>query len=139
MNEHDHSHAAPPELTRNQALVYGELSGSQNPLSAYTLLDRLRDRGMRAPLQVYRALDKLVDFGMVHRLESLNAFVACRHPDCETHRAVSFTICEKCGKVAEYADAGLTRHLEALARQSGFRLRQSTVELRGDCRECRDA
>ncbi len=65
-----HAHAE-NDLTRNQSLVLDTLSQSGGPLSAYTILDQLRDHGFRAPLQVYRALDKLVEFGMVHRLESL--------------------------------------------------------------------
>ncbi len=65
------------DLTRNQSLVFNALDGASGPLSAYDILDKLRADGFRAPLQVYRALDKLVEYGMVHRLESLNAFVAC--------------------------------------------------------------
>jgi len=82
MNQETHTHdhgRAPSDLTRNQSLVFGALSRAEGPLSAYTILDQLRDDGFRAPLQVYRALDKLVETGMVHRLESLNAFVACSH------------------------------------------------------------
>ena len=88
------------DLTRNQSLVFDALVGSDGPLSAYTLLDRLREHGFRAPLQVYRALDKLVEFGMVHRLESLNAFVACAHASescCHDHGTVAFAICNSCG------------------------------------------
>ena len=47
----DHSLTA-PELTKNQSLVYDALTGADGPLSAYTILDRLRGRGFRAPLQV---------------------------------------------------------------------------------------
>jgi len=46
-----------PALTKNQTLVFDVLSHSDGPLSAYTILDKLRDHGFRAPLQVYRALD----------------------------------------------------------------------------------
>lgn len=127
-----------PGLTRNQALVFDTLSGADAPLSAYTILDRLRDNGFRAPLQVYRALEKLVEFGMVHRLESLNAFVACSHPECETHEAMAFAICEKCGHVSEIADETLGRELGALASGTGFALKRSTVELRGTCAACRN-
>ena len=124
------------DLTKNQSLVYGALSKTDGPLSAYTILDNLREHGFRAPLQVYRALDKLVEFGMVHRLESLNAFVACRQPECDTHETVAFTICETCGQVDEVADGTLTEQLKRLAREAGFALKKSTVELRGLCRAC---
>ena len=92
------------ELTKNQTLVLDVLAASETPLSAYAILDVLRDDGLRAPLQVYRALESLMAFGSVHRLESLNAFVACSHPKCSTHSNVAFTICEKCNNVLEIND-----------------------------------
>ena len=136
MNEHVHTTS---ELTKNQALVMGALSQSDSPLSAYTILDQLRDDGFRAPLQVYRALDKLVEFGLVHRLESLNAFVACRHPGCDAHQTIAFMICETCGQVNEISDNSLAERLTKLASKAGFALKKSTVELRGICGNCQAA
>ena len=131
----DQEHAM-PNLTRNQALVLETLSTSEGPLSAYGILDKLRDAGFRAPLQVYRALEKLVELGMVHRLESLNAFVACRHPGCESHETIAFAICDSCGQVREIGDADLGARLRVIARQAGFRPARSVVEMHGLCRNC---
>lgn len=133
MHSHDLTAA---DLTKNQSLVFGALETAGAPLSAYTILDKLRDDGFRAPLQVYRALDKLVELGMVHRLESLNAFVACRQPDCESHQTIAFTICDSCGQVDEINDNKLARQLKSIADQTAFALAKSTVELRGNCRGC---
>ena len=134
MNQHVHTAI---DLTKNQSLVMGELSKAGGPLGAYTILDQLRDRGLRAPPQVYRALDKLVEFGLVHRLESLNAFVACRYPECKTHETTTFMICETCGQVSELADDKLAKRLAALARDAKFALTKTTIELRGNCLDCR--
>ncbi|MGI9515241.1 MAG: Fur family transcriptional regulator [Anderseniella sp.] len=133
MNEHVHPSA---DLTKNQSLVMGALTKSDGPLSAYTILDQLRDDGFRAPLQVYRALDKLVEFGMVHRLESLNAFVACRHPGCDDHETIAFMICETCSQVDELSDDALANRLKLLASDASFALKKTTIELRGICRSC---
>ncbi len=132
---------AHPELTRNQALVLGALARAEGPLSAYTILDRLRGDGFRAPLQVYRALDKLTESGLVHRLESLNAFVACARThddghDHHEHGLVAFAICDACGKVDEFSDEEVAGRLQGWARGKGFRARKTTVELRGECRDC---
>lgn len=132
-------HAQSEDLTRNQTLVMGALTRSEGPLSAYTILDRLRDDGFRAPLQVYRALDKLVEFGLVHRLESLNAFVACRHPGCEAHETIAFMICERCGQVSEITDTTLARRMKRLANDAGFALKKTTLELSGICGDCQAA
>lgn len=139
---HQHHHGSAHEktaLTRNQSLVLGVLSSSATPLSAYAILDGLRGEGLRAPLQVYRALEKLMDLGFVHRLESLNAFVACQHVGCDGANTVAFAICGTCGKVDEVQDATLSREINALSAKSGFRLAHSVVELRGTCADCSPA
>lgn len=122
-------------LTRNQSLVYEALIAAEGPLSAYAILDRLRDTGFRAPLQVYRALGRLVELSLVHRVESLNAFVACRRPR-DGHESIIFTICEACGAVGEIADGRFVEELRKLAGETGFLLSRSIVELRGTCATC---
>lgn len=134
----DHQHEA-HDLTRNQALVLDALAGAGGPLSAYSILDLLRQEGFRAPLQVYRALDKLIAFGLVHRLESLNAFVACRQPECDVHGTIAFAICDKCGHVSEFAGDRVAALLKGWARAENFDLKKTTIELRGLCRGCRAA
>ncbi|RIK83238.1 MAG: transcriptional repressor [Hyphomicrobiales bacterium] len=124
------------ELTRNQALVLAALAKAEAPLSAYTILDRLRDDGFRAPLQVYRALDKLLAAGLVHRIETLNAFVACAHPHCHAHGLIAFAICEDCGQVDEFSDAVVRERLGAWSADHGFRIDKTTIEIRGHCAAC---
>lgn len=131
--------ASKSDLTKNQTLVMGTLSQANGPLSAYTILDELRDDGFRAPLQVYRALEKLVELGLVHRLESLNAFVACQHTSCGGDRKenVLFAICEKCGNVQELVNDKLLDTVKMLASEAEFTLSQSVIELRGQCASCK--
>lgn len=131
-----HSHDLPTDLTRNQGLVLGALNHSDGPLSAYDILDRLRGDGLRAPLQVYRALDKLVERGLAHRLESLNAFVACADEHCHRKGLIAFAICEGCGKVDEFADAVIEERLSDWAGAKGFKVERTTMEIRGKCELC---
>jgi Fur family transcriptional regulator, zinc uptake regulator len=126
-------------LTKNQTLVFDALTRADGPMSAYTILDKLRDNGFRAPLQVYRALDKLLEMGLVHRLESLNSFVACSHKEqscCHNHGTVAFAICESCGQVSEFHDHAIDERLGDWARQKGFKAEKTTIELRGLCAAC---
>ena len=133
-----------PALTKNQSLVFDALNRAEGPMSAYTILDKLRDHGFRAPLQVYRALDKLTEFGMVHRLESLNAFVACAHRESECcggghghgHGTVAFAICESCNQVLEFHDHKVDHNLGDWAKSKGFRPSKTTIEIRGLCEKC---
>lgn len=126
----------PPELTRHQALVLGALAREDSPSSAYALLDRLRDEGLRAPQQVYRALGKLIEYGLVHRVESLNAFVVCTHPHDHRHGAVVFAICDQCGHVDEFSDAAVERRLQRRSREHTFRMNTAAIELHGTCVQC---
>lgn len=127
---------AKTELTRNQALVLGKLEGAAGPLSAYALLDLLREDGFRAPLQVYRALDRLVKDGLVHRLESLNSFVACSGHHADLNGITAFAICESCGQVAEFTNPRIAEQLESWVSESGFRPKSAAIEFRGLCAAC---
>ena len=123
-------------LTKNQNFVLQTLETSNGPMGAYDILDHLRDKGFKAPLQVYRALDKLMDLGLIHRLDSLNAFVACRH-DHETHTGtIAFAICEECGQVSEFEDTSIRKRLSDWSSEHGFKPKKTTVEIRGRCKLC---
>jgi len=131
-----HDHVWADDLTRNQELVLGTLAHAAGPLSAYDILDRLRGEGLRAPLQVYRALDKLTERGLAHRLESLNAFVCCAGAQCHARGTTAFAICEKCGRVEEFAERTIEERLMGWSRETGFVPARMTIELRGTCRSC---
>ncbi|SDG59668.1 Fur family transcriptional regulator [Pelagibacterium luteolum] len=128
--------SAHTDLTRNQSLVLDRLEKAETPMSAYAILDQLRDDGLRAPLQIYRALDKLLDMGLAHRLESINAFVACAHPHCHASGLIAFAICEKCGQVSEFSDEIVRDRLAGWADREGFVVNRTTMEIRGNCRAC---
>ena len=125
-----------PAMTRNQALVFDVLEKADGPLSAYTILDRLRDQGFRAPLQVYRALEKLLEYGVVHRLESINSFVACAEPHDHSHSMTAFAICDTCGQVTEMSDHDVDHRLDEWVRSTGFAAKKAVIEFRGTCAKC---
>lgn len=128
-----------PKLTRNQSLVLETLVKANVPMSAYSILDQLRADGFKAPLQVYRALEHLINLEKVHRLESLNAFVACCHPHVNTHETTAFTICEDCGQVSELSSKKLDSQIATVTDDCGFAANKTTIELRGLCRQCQAA
>ncbi|AGF74870.1 transcriptional regulator [Bartonella australis AUST/NH1] len=126
----------PSKLTRNQTLVLDILKNEQGPMSAYVILDRLREEGFRAPLQVYRALEGLLQLKRVHRLESMNAFMACSYPEDCKHELTAFALCDKCGKVNEIQDEAITHSVKEMTQTIGFQAHKSTVEIRGFCQKC---
>lgn len=120
-----------PEQDR---MIVEALRGARRPVSAYELIDQLREKAVLAPQTVYRALDRLIATGAAHRLESLNAFVACSHSRHEG-RAV-FAICESCGIVDEFDEPRAVESLSAWAKKARFTVREMTLELRGRCNAC---
>jgi Fur family zinc uptake transcriptional regulator len=115
------------KLTKNQSSI---------PLSAYTILERLGEHGLRAPPQVYRALDKLLDLGLAHKLASMNSFLACQHTQCGSHQVTSFAICDGCEQVSEIINTEFERQLNSLAKDVGLQPTRSTIEIHGLCDQC---
>ena len=124
------------KLTKNQTLVLSVLEESSIPLSAYTILERLGEHGLRAPPQVYRALDKLLDLGLAHKLASMNRFLACQHTQCGSHQVTSFAICDGCEQVSEIINTEFERQLNSLAKDVGLQPTRSTIEIHGLCDQC---
>lgn len=115
-------------------MIVEALRYAGRPVSAYELIDQLREKVVLAPQTVYRALDRLIATGAAHRLETLNAFVACSHVRHEG-RAI-FAICESCGTVIEFDDHRAVDSLSAWAKKAAFSVREMTLELRGRCEAC---
>lgn len=104
-------------------------------LGAYAILDRLREDGFGSqPPVAYRALDFLVLNGLAHKIERLNAFIACAHPG-QSH-APAFMICRLCDAVAETQSAPGRGALGDAARATGFRIERTVVEAEGVCPSC---
>ena len=104
-------------------------------MGAYDVLDVLRGEGFGAqPPVAYRALDFLVSNGFAHRIERLNAFVACSQPG-ESH-APAFLICRSCEAVSEAASDPMRGTLGKAASTAGFVIENAVVEARGLCPRC---
>ena len=124
-------------LTPARRRVLEILLESHRALGAYEILGRLGSDRPAPPPTAYRALDFLVAHGFAHRVESLNAFVACAHPGAK--HAPAFLICRDCRKVAESAtEAGAGRLADA-ARSAGFTIESAVLEAEGLCPSCAGA
>lgn len=130
------------KLTHNQTLVLQALQTCSSPMTAYQIMDQLTDQGVTAPPTVYRALNQLIGRGIVHRIDSLNAYVACDHDadDRDSHDGgAAFAICQDCGTVAELIAAPAIQPLKKAVHERGFVLTTAKVELIGVCQACANA
>jgi len=125
-------------LTKNQQLVFNLLKEEGVKMSAYQILDKLRGSGFSAPPTVYRALDFLISKGIVHKIESLNAFIACDH-NHEGEDSVFFEICNDCGETREYSDKKIYSQIHKHTERKNFKITKTTVEIHGQCEDCMDS
>tara|TARA_R110002074_G_scaffold3126_7_gene16919 strand:+ start:743 stop:1222 length:480 start_codon:yes stop_codon:yes gene_type:complete len=113
------------------------LLAKHRALGAYDLLEVLAAEGLGAqPPVAYRALDFLVKAGFAHKIEALNAYIACAHLGSD--HAPAFLICRGCNSVAETDMAPAQGRLGAAARAAGFIIERTVVEAEGLCPECRE-
>ena len=120
------------KLTPLRRKVLTLLLESEGPAKAYDLLEHLGEDGAAKPPSVYRSLDFLLEMGLAHKIESLNAYVACR---LEGGHAAAFLICDCCGEAEEFAPDFAAQL--AAAQAAGYAVRSVTLEARGLCAACR--
>lgn len=122
-------------LTPQRKTVLELLCNSDKPLSAYEILDLMRETTKNpAPPTVYRALDFLLEQGLAHKLESLHAFVGCSHP--EHPHSSQFLICTDCGEVNEMENTAIEQSLASAEEATGFKTKRPVIELLGTCASC---
>ena len=125
-------------LSKNQKIIFDLIDKSSEPLKAYSILFNVQKKGINAPLQVYRALDKLVEIGKIHKIESRNAFVACKNSNCVVSNATAFSICEGCEKVTEINNSKLSKYLGNFEDNSGMKYSKYNLEFFGLCKKCKN-
>ncbi len=133
----DDAQAEPKGLTRNETLVWDALMEAGAGLKAYEILDRLKEKGVRAPMTVYRALEGLEEKGLIHKLAGINAFYPCEHDG--PHDVQVFLVCETCATAKEVELESIIAELRPLMRQSSFQMKTARLEARGVCSNCQPA
>ncbi|CTQ33446.1 transcriptional repressor [Jannaschia rubra] len=122
------------QLTPVRRRVLEILLTGHKAMGAYDIMDILRADGLNPqPPTAYRALDFLVAHGFAHRVERLNAFVACTAPG-QRHAPV-LLICRGCEAVAE-TQVDTTHALGQAASGVGFAVESTVLEAEGLCPRC---
>lgn len=151
MAHHDHQlhegdslkAAARDRLTREgeqwtgmRAAVFDALASFGKPASAYDIAEAVsKAEGRRiAANSVYRILDLFVEANLARRVESANAYIANKHPDC-LHDCI-FLICDECGQTVHIDDDALSASIRRAAGTAGFSALRPVIEVRGKCGEC---
>src|SRR4029079_590328 len=153
MTHHDHqlhegdalTTAARARLTKEgeqwtdmREAVFEALASFDKPASAYDVAEAVsksEDRRVAAN-SVYRILDLFVGANLARRVESANAYIANRHPEC-LHDCI-FLICDSCGQTVHIDDDTLPKAVGEAAKHAGFTAPRPVIDVRGKCGECED-
>lgn len=122
-------------LTDPRRHVLEIIAAQEKPIGAYDILAALSEKMDRpGPPTAYRAIDFWIKEGFIHRIDSLNAFVAC-HSD-HHHEGSQFMVCDSCGRVIEAHLCDLPQPLVDKAKTAHFKTTRWNIELHGTCAEC---
>lgn len=117
-------------------LVLRVLQSNVKPLSAYEILEKVKEFGIKSPPIVYRALDTLMKIGKVHKINELNTFIACDCEEDHQHLLSILTICQSCNEVNELHDHIVIDHLAKLKTLNIYLAKKAVIELPIMCQNC---
>ena len=123
------------KLTKLRETVLKLIWKNHSYVKAYDLLEELReiDRSAKPPT-IYRSLDFLMENGFIHKIQSLNAFVGCSHPN--EHNKCYFLICKECQNIEECHSKSINEFVQSTSNTNNFSANQVTLEISGICQEC---
>lgn len=122
------------------------LDGQECALTAVEIEDALRARGKGAGSRpqigrrvsrasVYRILDELEQVGLVQRVETGQAMVRYERV-CEREEHHHHLVCDECGVVMPFSDAGLERAISKLSERVPLAVSEHEIVLHGACQDC---
>src|ERR1019366_7230594 len=116
------------------------LDGQTCALTALEIEDSLRGGGRSRRVSrasVYRILDELERLRLVQRVETGQAMVRYERV-CEREEHHHHLVCDECGLVMPFSDAGLERAIDRLSKTVPLTVSEHEIVLHGACRDCRD-
>ena len=116
------------------------LDGQTCALTALEIEDSLRGGGRSRRVSrasVYRILDELERLRLVQRVETGQAMVRYERV-CEREEHHHHLVCDECGLVMPFSDAGLERAIDRLSKTVPLAVSEHEIVLHGACRGCRD-
>ena len=124
-------------LTPERTLIVEEVFSSHEHFDTDQLVARLSNRPDGRSVSrstVYRRLTEMVEAGLLRKV--------ARHQDREVYEhdygypQHDHFICKKCGSLTEFENDAISKALEDVARQFGFRMEGHRLEVYGLCDAC---
>ncbi len=126
-------------LTRQRRVIFSVLESAQTHLNAKQLLEEAQkvDPGIDQ-VTIYRNLAVLKRLGFVDELDLLHLKGDEHYYEARQVRAHSHVACLSCGKVFEFYTPAMKQIDRALAKECGFEVSFSRIEIGGYCAECKE-
>lgn len=124
-------------LTRERETIVEEVFSSHEHFDTDQLVRRLEDRtdGRRVSrATVYRTLLDMVAAGLLRKVARSQKREVFEHD--YGYPQHDHLICRKCGTLTEFENAPLSRILDGVADEHGFRMTGHRLEVYGLCAEC---
>ena len=106
-------------------------------VTAKEIADSLHQRGQDIGVaSIYRTLELLDNLRLTRRVDAAEGVARYEPvgPSGEHHHHI---VCDNCGEVRRFEDAGLERAIERLAGRVDYAIDGHDVTLRGECPDCR--
>ncbi len=121
-------------FTQPRERVLVVLANVAEPMGAYQILEALSSGKEKInPPTVYRAIDFWAQHGFIHRVQSMNAYIACCEHD--HHENFCIFICDNCNEVVELHMESLSPILAEIERKH-LKIARSNTEIHGSCNQC---
>ncbi|APC97495.1 Fur family transcriptional regulator [Pseudofrancisella aestuarii] len=122
-------------FTKPRKQVLELLLSRSNPMGAYDILEELSTENHKlSPPTIYRAIDFWVEQGFIHKIMSLNSYIACK--DRHTTNHIILFICDSCKKVNEVHIKEDIDFFNINDSIKNFHPRQAFTEVNGLCAAC---
>lgn len=125
-------------LTQGRSIIVEEVFSDHEHFEADQLVARLAPRASGrnhvSRATVYRTLNQLVEAGLLRKVARPNGREVYEHD--YGYPQHDHLVCEKCGTLIEFHNDAISRILEAVASEHGFRIEAHRLEVYGSCNEC---
>lgn len=121
-------------VTSQRLLALDIILGEGGVIKPYAVLENYKKLAGKdiAATSVYRLLDFWKDAGVLHKVESLNGFVMCRHLR-KSHSPIILA-CRDTGRIIEVAAPQLWDKVQSLAEANGFEIDNDSIVVTGRIR-----
>ena len=124
-------------LTQEKAFIVEQVFASHEHFDAEQLIERLTSRkdGRRVSRStVYRTLAQLEEAGLLRKVARANDRDIYEHD--YGYPQHDHLICKRCGELIEFENDAISRLLEEVAADHGFRMDGHRLEVSGICKAC---